>query len=94
LIMPYINQDDRNQYDHALLELSACLNGKPKGHLTYVVYVLARRFVRDLVPHYSTLSYSTLSGAKSALQDATDEFHRKVLVPYEDEQLKKNRDAT
>ena len=40
-------QADKPQYAELLQALSAQLKGKPKGHLTYVLYVLAKRYVPE-----------------------------------------------
>jgi hypothetical protein len=45
--MPHILQTDKPQYAELLQALSAQLKGKPKGHLTYVLYVLAKRYVSE-----------------------------------------------
>lgn len=84
--MPYIAKDERPQYDYALDELTTLLAGKPKGHLTYVLYVIAKRFVRET-------RYAALSEARSAIGDAYDEFYRRILAPYEDQQIEKNGDC-
>ena len=85
--MPYIAKEDRSQYGPALAQLSNLLTDQPKGHLTYVLYVLANRFIRDE-------RYTDMSEARSALQDAADELYRSVMAPYEDKQKAENGDAT
>lgn len=85
--MPYIPQDERDRYEDALYDLESLLIGKTKGHLTFVLYTIVRRFVR------SEPSYTTLSEARSALQDAADEFYRRLIAPYEDKQIEKNGDV-
>lgn len=84
--MPYITQEERAEYGPALHALDVLLTGKPKGHLTYVLYVITRRFVQEE-------RYTSLSEARSALQDASDEFYRAVLAPYEEKQRGQNGDA-
>jgi hypothetical protein len=84
--MPYITHDDRTAYGPLLKQMELALAGKPKGHLTYVLYVIARRFVQEQ-------RYATLSEARSAIGDAYDEFYRRLLAPYEDKQIEKNGDA-
>ena len=84
--MPYIAKDDRVPYGPALHQLDVLLAGKPKGHLTFVLYTIARRFVQEE-------RYTNLSEARSALGDAYDEFYRRLMAPYEDKQIEKSGDA-
>lgn len=84
--MPYIAPESRTPYEGALNELANLLVEKPKGHLTFVLYTIARRFVQDE-------SYATLSEARSALQDAADEFYRRLIGPYEDRMIEKHGDV-
>lgn len=84
--MPYIPQHERGLYEDTLDKLSALLADRPKGELTFVLYTLARRFVQEE-------RYTALSEARSALQDAADEFYRRLLAPYEDKQIEKNGDV-
>jgi hypothetical protein len=84
--MPYIPSYDRVPYGPALHQLDVLLAGKPKGHLTFVLYTIARRFVQEE-------RYTNLSEARSALGDAYDEFYRRLMAPYEDKQIEKSGDA-
>lgn len=74
--MPYIKPDRR----------AAVVDGfdaEVKGELTYVVYRDALRYIKK---HGE--SYQTISDAKSALQDAADEIHDRILRGYEDDKIK------
>ena len=84
--MPYIEQKDRPQYAAALHNLTTLLKGKPKGHLTYVLYALALRYIPEV-------RYTAISNTISCVDDAADELRRRVLYQYEDAQMYKNGDV-
>ncbi len=84
--MPYIKQADRLPYDLNIQGLAKQLKGKPKGHLTYVLYRLAKDFVPEQ-------RYAALSDTRASIGDAYDEFYRRLMAPYEDQQIKTNGDV-
>jgi hypothetical protein len=79
--MPYIKQDRRS-------EVQSGRDARVKGELTFVVF---REALRYLEAH--GVSYETISDAKSALQDAADEVHDRILRPYEDDKIEENGDV-
>lgn len=83
--MPYIHQNDRIKFDDHIKSLIENINNK--GELTYCLYTLMVKFFRKC-----DLSYTNISSVKSSGQDATDEFTRKYLNPYEDRKIKENGD--
>lgn len=85
--MPYIKQDDRDKYEVVLNRLETKLNGKPIGHLTYVVYRLM------LARWKTNPCYTTGSGIVGALTTAIHEFMRRKLNVYEDTMIEQNGDV-
>jgi len=59
-----------------------------KGDLTYLVFVLARTYFE-----IKGVSYTNMSDAISALNDAGEEIRRRFLAPYEDKKIEENGDA-
>jgi hypothetical protein len=84
--MPYIAPEDRPQYETALSELEALLKGKPPGHLTYLVYRLAKSYCPEQ-------RYAAMSATRACINDASAEYFRRVMAPYEDKQVEKNGDV-
>lgn len=85
--MPYISEDARQHYDSALNLIVNRLserNFRP-GHLTYVLYAISVRVLRAMDP-----SYTFMSRVRASLNDASDEFYRVEMAPYEDEKIKEN----
>lgn len=87
--MPYITQDERRHYDSALNLIVNRLSQRAyaAGDLTYVLYAIAVRVSRDLEHE---LGYAGLSRVRASLSDATDEFYRAEIAPYEDRKIDEN----
>jgi len=85
--MPYIPQESRKDYDLALQDLDFDEKAK-KGELTYVLYVIALRYIET-----KGTSYTTVSDAIGCLTDSAEEIRRRILNPYEDEKIKENGDV-
>jgi hypothetical protein len=86
--MPYILPTEQEPYHLNLTHIRAELKGKPKGHLTFIAFVLARAFAED-----RGLGYTSISEAISALENAAHEMRRRDLDRWEDEKLQQNGDA-
>ena len=87
--MPYITQDDRQEYDGATDELGLVLDehGYIPGHVTYVLYmVLARWFKKD--PCYNTIAH-----IRGVIAGLLSELDRRYFFPYEDKKIKENGDV-
>ena len=84
--MPYIDQEDRPQYDKVVEMLQSELAGKPIGHINYVI----SRVIWKLFDQNS--SYTFGSALKGVLHDIADEFGRRKLDKYEDIKIKENGD--
>ena len=81
--MPYIAKDRRTSID-VMGETPAT-----KGELTYSFYVLALRYLK-----FKGKSFDTLGDVVAALEQAKDEFQRRLIHPYENEKIKTNGDVT
>ena len=84
--MPHIAREDKPPYGPAIAQLKTLLRGKPKGHLTYVLYMLTLNYPTER-------RYAALSDARACLGDAYDEFYRLIMAPYEEEVIAKNGPA-
>lgn len=90
--MPYITEEMRNQIDYEIGELFNAskdiddFENNRGGILNYIITRLALNFM-------GTKSYKNLSLMKSAMSDATDEWYRKQMIPYEDKKIKENGDV-
>lgn len=80
--MPYIKAERRSAID-VLGETPA-----NKGELTYAFYVLALRYLR-----LRGKSFDVLGDIVAALEQAKDEFQRRVIHPYEDQKIQENGDV-
>lgn len=83
--MPYINQEERPQYDEALGKVISLLKEQPlesvDGHLNYVV----TRIVKEVYP----LRYFHINRAVGVLECIKHEFYRRVAAPYEDTKIER-----
>ncbi|GMU26223.1 MAG: hypothetical protein AMXMBFR16_11280 [Candidatus Uhrbacteria bacterium] len=92
--MPYINPASRRELDPKIDDLVDQLfrtsgeNPVPKGNVNYVVTRIA---LQALEPR-GGWTYTSLSDAVAALQDAADEIKRRLLGPYEDTCIERNGD--
>jgi hypothetical protein len=87
--MPYITQEDREQYDGSLDDLGFCLDeyGYVAGHVTYVLYMIVARWFK-LEP-----SYNTICKIRGCLIGTLAEFDRRIAAPYEDTKIRENGDV-
>jgi hypothetical protein len=79
--MPYIKQEERRR-------LAAWLVADSPGELNYV---LTRSVLAYLELH--GLSYHTINDIVGALEQAKDEFQRRIVHPYEDVKKEENGDV-
>lgn len=85
--MPYIKREEREEYEETLGDLVNKLNGKPIGHLTYIIYYLMLGWIYN-----HGKSYQKLSEICGAVRDAEMEFRREQMNPYEDDKRRTNGD--
>ena len=86
--MPHISNSDKAIYDYSLTRLSTEIAGSPVGHLTYVLYVLALRWMKATQP-----SFQRRLAALGALNEAQHELRRLHLADYEDQKIAENGEA-
>ena len=89
--MPHISNSDKEMYEYRLGELSNVLEGAPVGHLTYVLYVLALRWMNVTMGIQPTFVQRAL--ALAGLNEAQHELRRLYLAPYEDQKIEENGEA-
>lgn len=85
--MPYIRQSQREFYDY-LTQFIKGSSIQSSGELNYLITLLLKEYIR-----YNGLSYQNINDVVGALEGAKLEFHRRVVVPYEDKKLKENGDV-
>ena len=87
--MPYIKPEDRRKYEPQMQRLRDSIqSGIPKGELTYLVYALGLEFFKK-----KGVSYTNISTAIGALNDAAEELRRRHLNSYEDRKIVENGDV-
>lgn len=90
--MPYINKSQRQELEKMVDEASAKIKelhastGNSRG-------ALMNFFVSELMRSvWSDPRYADMAEARSALQEAHDEYGRRVIAPYEDLKIKQEGD--
>lgn len=84
--MPYIDQEDRAQYQDIIKNSIAQLKSKPIGHINYVLSTILWELF-DINPRYTY--GNSLIGVLSCI---AREFYRRKLAPYEDQKIKSSGD--
>ncbi len=82
--MPYITPERRRVNKLNLSELEM----RTSGELTYLISVLMNEYLKR-----TGKSYGTMSVVRACAQDASDEFYRRVMLPYENCKLAENGDV-
>ncbi len=86
--MPYIEHQDRDQYDDYIEGLLTQLfkNGSPSGHLNYIFSTMLKTiFISDM-------RYDTANKILGVLNAVTLEFYRTQVADYENLKIKENGD--
>lgn len=83
--MPYINPEEREQFDDAILDLAELCESP--GQLNYIIskIVLA-------VAYNSPADYESFNAIDGVLGLAQHEFRRRVIAPYEDAKIRQYGD--
>jgi hypothetical protein len=90
--MPYIDKEDRPQYDSWVKELAyrlqaACPNQMDRvGHANYVITTL-------VLQAFPERRYATMCLVDGLLHDIDKEWHDRRRRPYEDEKIEENGDV-
>jgi len=82
--MPYVNREVRNE----LREQNGRRVPNNPGELTFRITTVILEYLQ-----FRGLSYQTISDIIGALEQAKDEFRRRVVHPYEEEKLLENGDV-
>ena len=96
--MPYIKQKVRQNLDPLIevlayqiaYEVEGLTSGAFAGILNYVCTRLAMLVVEQL---FDGMRYWTVALLTGVFKNISDEFYRRVAVPYEDEQIAYNGDV-
>lgn len=84
--MPYIKQERRIELsDQTKIDL---INIDNPGELNYMFTVLTNRYMQQ-----HGLNYQHINDVLGAFTGASDEFYRRVAVPYENQKIKENGDV-
>jgi len=82
--MPYIEQKRREELDSFLIAAPAVTSGE----LNYKITQILLDYLR-----VNGTRYQVFNDITGALDNAKQEFYRRVVVPYEDEKIKLNGDV-
>ena len=85
--MPYIAQDDRNDFDDFRNEV-ANVDLKTAREIQYMIAIIVAEFMKN-----SDYRYQDMNNVMGALNGANLEFYRRYVAPYEDECIIKNGDV-
>lgn len=91
--MPYIAPEDRPALDAAIDELAAAISRKAAdrdgafdGYLNYAI----TRLALGVIP---SRRYQSMARVTGVLENVKQEFYRRYVTPYEDEQIEKSGDV-
>lgn len=85
--MPYIQENERGKLNKAVAELKDALGSNPSvGELNYCISSLLWSIWRRNQP------YTLANNLIGVLECVKQEFHRRLLSPYEDKKIAENGD--
>jgi hypothetical protein len=84
--MPYIKKGRREDLDHLFFDVVDEID--KVGEFNYIISTIASELVKR-----RGRSYAVLSGIRAEIQDAGDEFYRRVMTPYENSKMQANGDV-
>jgi len=90
--LPHIENSDKEMYDYDLTTLERQLNGRPVGHLVYVLYCLTLRWMNSSMEG-ALPAFARRLTALGALNEAQHELRRLHLADYEDQKIAENGEA-
>lgn len=78
--MPYIDKEDREQYEKLINKLFRRFSrsGYNPGHMNYIISMLLKKWWQK------ASSYATINAIMGVLACTTQEFYRKRAVQYEE----------
>lgn len=93
--MPYIKKDQRKKIDPLLEELATALGSLVLADPNSLAGLLNYSFSRVMslvVQNTGGWRYHRIASVTGMLKNVSDEFYRRVAVPYEQDQIAKNGD--
>lgn len=91
--MPYIKHDDRVKLDPAIGQILGALasvnNTNSAGSLNYII----TRLLHEVYGNADNTSYTNINNAMGLLKCVSDEYYRRVAIPYEDKKIIENGDV-
>lgn len=97
--MPYISKKDREKIDSAIDELAERIVAQAKsqkedtafaGLLNYACTRLTLKVIRL---RFGKMRYWIIAAVTGVFKNVADEFYRRLGIPYENKQIKKNGDV-
>ena len=85
--MPYVAEEDRRKYEAIVLAIDLLPEIVTKGDLEFLIFKLAKKYMKTRDSRYSTLHDCTY-----AIQHVSDEFRRRFLDKREDVAREQNSD--
>lgn len=94
--MPYIKEDIRTRLDDSIdmLALKICNESLDDVDFAGILnYSVSRLITKILSTKFKKLRYWHSPMIRGILMDVSDEFYRRIMVPYEDKQIVNNGDV-
>lgn len=97
--MPYIAQEKRTRLDPLIDELAGRIVAEAKGEggeaafAGLLNYTCTRLALKILRLQFGGIRYWLIAVVTGVFRNISDEFYRRVAIPYEDRQIKKNGDV-
>ena len=91
--MPYIPQQDRNHLDPKIKELAQAVSDRVKangGDYEGILNYTMTKLLLFIIPEHR---YKHIARITGVLENVKQEFYRRLAAPYEDAQIKKNKDV-
>ncbi|HLF85954.1 MAG TPA: hypothetical protein VI584_02630 [Nitrospiria bacterium] len=97
--MPYIAPEKRTRLDPLIDELAGRIVDEAKGEggdaafAGLLNYTCTRLALKILRLQFGEIRYWLIAVVTGVFRNASDEFYRRMAIPYEDKQIKKNGDV-
>ena len=92
--MPYIKHEIRKKLDPLIESLANRIGAEPDdftGILNYVITTLVLKIIQN---RYTNIKYWMIASITGVFKNVSDEFYRRVVIPYEDKKIQENGDIT
>ncbi len=97
--MPYIKQKNRKNLDLLIDKLANAVvkeiesNGDDKDFGGFLNYTCTRLILSIIKKKFGKLRYWIINAVTGTLKNISDEFYRRLGIPYENKQIKKSGDV-